>query len=113
MFGGNDATDKTLLKLVTQRLARGTAAQARITATVQSGTVSLTGSLKYDAQRTPILKEIARIAGVRRVVDQLKVLPKTVYPTGPMLTATVAESDSIAEPATPAVPIEPPTATTP
>jgi hypothetical protein len=88
MFRGNDATDKSLLKLVTQRLARGVAAQSRTTATVQSGTVTLSGTLRYEAQRTPIVKEVARIAGVRRVVDLLKVLPKTVYPTGPVASRT-------------------------
>jgi hypothetical protein len=84
MFGGNQATDKALLKTVTQRLARGTGAQTRTTATVQGGAVTLTGTLRYEAQRIPIIKEVARIQGVRRVLDQLKVLPKAVYPTGPI-----------------------------
>jgi hypothetical protein len=83
MFGANDATDKALLKSVTQRLARGTASQIRITATVQAGTVTLNGTLRYEAQRIPVVKEVGRIAGVRRVVDQLKAPPKTARPMGP------------------------------
>jgi osmotically-inducible protein OsmY len=81
MFGENVASDKALLKTVTQRLARGTASQSRATATVQGGTVTLSGSLRFEAQRIPILKEIARIAGVRRVIDQLRLLPRAVQPT--------------------------------
>jgi hypothetical protein len=87
MFGANQANDKSLLKSVTQRLARGTGSQTRTTAAVQGGTVTLSGTLRYEAQRIPIVKEVGRIAGVRRVVDLLKVLPKAVYPTGPTVQA--------------------------
>jgi hypothetical protein len=83
MFGANDATDKALLKSVTQRLARGTASQLRITATVQGGAVTLNGTLRYEAQRIPVVKEVGRIAGVRRVVDQLKAPARTARPMGP------------------------------
>jgi hypothetical protein len=88
MFGQNGPTDKALLKSINQRLARGTGSQTRTTAMVQSGTVTLSGTLRYEAQRAPIVKEVGRIAGVRRVVDQLKVMPKTVYPSGPSPQAT-------------------------
>ena len=80
MFGRNEATDKALLKTVNQKLSRG--GGSRVTATVQQGTVTITGNLQYSAQRSPLLKLVARVAGVRRVIDQLKVVPKVSYPTG-------------------------------
>lgn len=90
MFG-NDATDKTLQKTVSQKLARGgTGSQCRVTATVAHGNVTLAGTLQYEAQRAPLLKLIARIAGVRRVIDQLRLLPKKVYPASPLRPAAPA-----------------------
>ncbi len=81
MFGGNQAADNVLLKTVNQRLQRGGGgSQSRISATVSQGSVTLTGNLQYDAQRSPLLKSVARIAGVRRVIDQLRVKPKAAYP---------------------------------
>lgn len=72
--GNNDAA---LLKTVNQKLMRGGGgSQGRIMATVQRGTVTLTGKLQYDAQRAPLTKAVASVAGVRRVVDQLTVAPR-------------------------------------
>ena len=82
MFGGNDVSDKALLKSVNRRLDRtGTGSQTRLTATVQRGTVTITGKLQYDNQRVPIMKAIRSVAGVRNVVDQLLSPPK-VRPHG-------------------------------
>ena len=81
MFASNQASDNVLLKTVNQRLQRaGGGSQSRITASVSQGSVTLTGNLQYDAQRSPLVKSVARIAGVRRVIDQLKVKPKAAYP---------------------------------
>jgi hypothetical protein len=74
MFG-SDSADGVLMKLVNQKLLRG-GSQSRISATVQRGTVTITGNLQYDAQRAPLVKSVACIAGVRRVVDQLQVKPR-------------------------------------
>ena len=98
MFGGSNATDKALLKLVTQKLSRGTGSSSRMTAMVQNGTVTINGKLQYDAQRSPLLKLVARIPGVRRVVDQLTLIPKTVYPTGPQPPRPTAASEVEAAP---------------
>ena len=89
-------TDKALLKSVTQKLARGgTGSQCRVNATVAQGGVTLSGTLQYEAQRAPLLKLVARINGVRRVVDQLRLLPKKVYPTGPVRVVTTTEAVEI------------------
>jgi len=77
MFGRNQVADKDLLKSVNQKLSRtGTGSQSRVTATVQQGTVTLTGTLQYAIQRSPIVKAVARVAGVRSVVDQLQLVQK-------------------------------------
>jgi osmotically-inducible protein OsmY len=77
MFGGNDTTDKALQKSVTRRLERsGAGSQSGLTATVQHGTVTLAGKLKYENQRLPILKAIRGVSGVRQVIDQLQSPPK-------------------------------------
>ena len=74
MIGGKDANDKTILKNVTQKLACG--GQNRTTVTVRAGTVTLTGVLQYEAQRRVLTKLVTRVAGVRQVVDQMRVLPR-------------------------------------
>lgn len=77
MFGSNQTSDATLQKAVDQRLMRGGAgSQSRITARVSQGNVTVSGNLQYEAQRSPLVKNIARVAGVRRVIDQLRVAPK-------------------------------------
>ncbi len=82
MFGRNEVSDKTLLKSVNQRLERtGTGSQSKVQARVQRGNVTLTGTLRYDNQRTPILKAVSSLAGVRQVIDQLQSPPKRPRPT--------------------------------
>jgi osmotically-inducible protein OsmY len=78
MFGKNDVSDKELLKSITRRLDRtGTGSQRRLTATVQRGTVTLAGKIQYENQRSPIIKAVTSVAGVRHVIDQLQSPPKT------------------------------------
>ena len=77
MFGRNDISDKTLLKSVDRQLGRtGTASQSRVTVGVQQGIVTLSGTLQHEIQRSPIVKAVSRIAGVRRVIDQLRLVPR-------------------------------------
>lgn len=82
MFGGNQTSDKALLKSVNRRLDRtGTGSQSKVTASVQRGTVTLSGQLQYENQRMPIMKAVRSVAGVRQVIDQLRPAPK-VRPQG-------------------------------
>ena len=74
MFGSNQVSDKELLKTVNRRLTRG--GGGSVAATVQRGTVTLTGKLQYEAQRRPIMKVVSSIAGVRNVNDQLQLVIK-------------------------------------
>jgi len=74
---GNQMPDKTLLKQVNQKLQRsGTGSQSRVTATVRSGDVTLSGTIGYEYQRRTILRSASGIGGVRRVIDQLRLEPK-------------------------------------
>jgi osmotically-inducible protein OsmY len=77
MFGKNDVSDKTLSKSVDRQLGRtGTASSSRVKAVVQQGIVTLSGTLQHEIQRSPIVKAVSRVAGVRRVIDQLRLVPK-------------------------------------
>jgi osmotically-inducible protein OsmY len=74
MFGKNQISDKDLLKQVNQRLVRSGASQSKVAVTVQQGMVTLTGTLQHAIQRDPILKAVARVAGVKRVIDQMQMV---------------------------------------
>jgi len=77
MFGRNEIPEKTLQKTVNRRLERtGSSSQSKIAAAVRQGTVVLTGKLQYERQRSPIVKAMRSVAGVRQVIDQLQVPPK-------------------------------------
>lgn len=77
VFGKNQVSDKELQKTVTKRLERtGTGSQSKITAIVRRGAVTLTGKLQYERQRSPILKAVQAVAGVRQIIDQLQVPPR-------------------------------------
>jgi hypothetical protein len=102
MFGKNETSDAALLKAVNQRLQRGGAgSQARISANVQSGTVTISGNLQYDAQRAPLVKLVARIPGVRRVIDQLKLVPKAKSYGDNQRVATTAPAAAVEQPPKP------------
>ncbi len=74
MLRNDQIPDKSLLQTVNRRMQRtGTGSQMRLTATVQRGTVTLSGTLQYERQRSPIMKAVSNVAGVRNVVDQLRV----------------------------------------
>ena len=75
MFGGDANSDKNLQKLVDRKLQRSGGGGAGMRAVVAGGSVTLSGNLKYESQRMPLLKALRGVAGVRGVLDQLKVPP--------------------------------------
>ena len=80
MFGRDKVSDKELLKAVNKRLMRaGAGSQTRLTAAVQQGTVTLSGTLRHAIQKQPIVKAINGIAGVRRIIDQLSLAPRKTF----------------------------------
>jgi BON domain-containing protein len=75
MFNRNEVPDKELLKTVNARLAR-TGTGSKVTATVSRGTVTLSGNLRYAAQRAPLMSAANSIAGIRQVIDRMQCPPK-------------------------------------
>jgi osmotically-inducible protein OsmY len=76
MFGANANSDKALQKLVDRRLQRSGGGGSGIRAVVMNGSVTLSGNLKYESQRIPLMKALRGVAGVRNVLDQLQAPPK-------------------------------------
>jgi osmotically-inducible protein OsmY len=77
MFGQKTISDKDLLKSVNQKLSRtGTSSNSRVSASVRQGSVTLSGELNYEIQRTALIKAAARVEGVRQVFDQMLFVPK-------------------------------------
>ena len=68
-------SDKTLLQKVNQRMSRMGGAQGQVIVAVMGGDVTLTGTLQYETQRLGLVKTASSVAGVRRVIDQLRVQP--------------------------------------
>ena len=73
---GNQVPDKTLQKNVDRKLMQKCPGSARISATVRGGDATVTGTLKNEYERKPIVRCVAAVQGIRRVVDQLQVLEK-------------------------------------
>jgi osmotically-inducible protein OsmY len=70
-------SDKVLLNTVNQRLSRtGGSSRSKVSAAVRNGEVTLSGTLQYEMQRRPIVHALNCVEGVRRVIDNLKILPK-------------------------------------
>jgi osmotically-inducible protein OsmY len=72
----NNVPDKALLQKVNQRVQRTAGYGSRVSVSIFRGEATVAGSLQYEAQRRPILKAANSTAGVRRVIDQMRVAPK-------------------------------------
>ncbi len=83
MIGGkNPAADRALQKLVDKRLQQSGGGQLGLKAVVVNGCVTMTGKLKYDNQRIPLIKAIRGVPGVKNLLDQVQGAPRHV-PTRP------------------------------
>ena len=72
-----EISDKSILQKLNQRLlATGTGARSGVTAEVNSGTVTLSGAIQYEHQRHGLTRAANGVAGVRRVIDRVQVVPK-------------------------------------
>ena len=74
---GNQVPDKTLLRNVERKLMQKCPGAARIGATVRGGDATITGTIKNEYERRPIVRCVAAVQGIRRVVDQLQVAERT------------------------------------
>ncbi|MEO1619252.1 MAG: BON domain-containing protein [Planctomycetota bacterium] len=78
---GNQIPDKTLQKNVDRKLMQKCPGSSGVSATVRGGDATVTGMLKNEYERKPIVRCVAAVQGIRRVVDQLQV-KKREKPTG-------------------------------
>jgi osmotically-inducible protein OsmY len=78
MFGKNPAADKALQKLIDRRLQQSGGSQLGLKAVVVNGSVTITGKLKFDNQRIPLMKSMRGVPGVKNLVDQVQSPPKIV-----------------------------------
>jgi osmotically-inducible protein OsmY len=77
MFGRKPVSDKDLLKTVNQKLARtGTSSNSRVSACVRQGSVTLSGAIQHEIQRSALVKAASRVEGVRQVFDQMELVKK-------------------------------------
>jgi osmotically-inducible protein OsmY len=68
--------DPMVSQSVNQRLSSlGIRAPCRVTAVSSKGSVTLSGTIQYEHQRAMAVRAIRGVAGVQRVVDQLRVIP--------------------------------------
>ncbi len=82
MTFGNKILDKTLLRTVERKLMQKCAGTAgKISATVRGGDATITGMIKNEYERKPIVRCVAAVQGIGRVVDQLQVA-KRIKPIG-------------------------------
>src|SRR3954464_14098679 len=96
MGGKNPAADKALQKLVDRRLQQSGGSQLGLKAVVVNGSVTITGKLKFDNQRLPLMKSMRGVPGVKNIVDQVQSPPKVV-PKRPEYNAPRESSEPIVE----------------
>lgn len=72
---GDRVSDRTILQQVNKKLSQ-TGAQAKVTASVSGGCLTLTGTLQYASERSVIIRKANQVSGVRQVVDRMTVQPR-------------------------------------
>ncbi|WP_146576816.1 BON domain-containing protein [Neorhodopirellula pilleata] len=72
MSSSNQVPDKSLLQSVQRKLSQKCAGGKMITS-VRSGVATVSGVIKNEHERKPILRTITGVQGIRRVIDQLRV----------------------------------------
>jgi osmotically-inducible protein OsmY len=69
--------DTSITQHVSQQLAsRGLRPPCHVNVSTSKGNVTLSGTIQYEHQRRAAVQATRAVAGVTRVVDQLKVIPK-------------------------------------
>jgi osmotically-inducible protein OsmY len=69
-------SDSKITQQVNQRLSSSVRAPCKVAVLSSSGTVTLSGMLQYEHQRPGALQAARGVSGVRRVIDQLTILPR-------------------------------------
>ncbi len=69
-------SDPQITRDVTQRMANcGVRPPSQVRVASAKGVVTLSGTIQYEHQRQQALKAVSGVAGVSRVVDQMKAMP--------------------------------------
>ena len=76
---GNQVPDKTLLRNVERKISRKIAGANHVSVAVRSGDVTISGTIRHEHERRPILSSVNSVPGVRRVLDQLQVAEKKKF----------------------------------
>lgn len=76
MAFGNKTSDATLLKNVLRKLTQKCTVGTRIGATVRGGDATVTGTIKHEHERKPIIRCVSAVQGIGRVIDQLQLQKK-------------------------------------
>ncbi|MCR9296332.1 MAG: BON domain-containing protein [bacterium] len=76
---GKDVSDRELLKSVNKKLLqRAGGSGCKVSASVLSGTVTLSGVLGQEYQRRALISSMHGINGVKRVLDTMTIVPRRV-----------------------------------
>lgn len=70
---GNQIPDKTLLKNVQRKLMQKCSGATRIQASVRSGSATITGTIRHEHERRPIVKCVSAVQGIQNVIDQMRI----------------------------------------
>jgi hypothetical protein len=103
----NQIPDKTLLQTVLRKMAQK-GAGSRVSATVRSGDATVTGSIAYEHERKAIIRSVAGVQGIRRVIDQLQLIVKKKILQGPPQTSSYSATPDPAKEMSEHRPVEKP-----
>ena len=68
--------DPVISQKVSQKLSSlGVRAPCRVTVATNKGHVTLAGTIQYEHQRQGAMRAVRGVAGVRSVIDQMRVIP--------------------------------------
>jgi osmotically-inducible protein OsmY len=69
--------DQAITQKVNQQLCnQGVRSPCQVTVVTTKGNVTLSGTIQYEHQRRMVLHTTRGVAGVQRVLDQMRVIPK-------------------------------------
>jgi hyperosmotically inducible periplasmic protein len=76
MHSQDAVPDRVIHQKVSQQLSnRGMRPPCSVMVSSRHGTVTLTGKIQYEHQRSACVRAARNVEGVQRVVDQLQVIP--------------------------------------
>ncbi len=69
--------DPVISQRVSERLSSlGVRAPCRVNVMTSKGNVTLSGTIQYEHQRHMAVRAVTNVAGVHRVLDQMRVIPR-------------------------------------